>query len=252
MVGEISLRPIAKFAGAAMIASMAVGCRSEKVTQRSSIVSSGVPGTTAAAPMFKPDIARPTITSSLNNPYLSEVLIKWDNGNTITHYLYHEPGNMTELTDANLSYYDPLGNNAYYNNNSADTNYWGCGISAAQSVLSYFGIYLTREEINHQYIASHDISGSDCKIYVRPTDIYNGILQALYDYAGVGFLQEGGRGVKVNIETGRTPDDIAAHLADGYPVIALVEGGGSFCGPGSAFRPGKPFQGYKRLLRRKE
>ena len=234
MVSEISLRPIAKFAGAAMIASMAVGCRSEKVTQRSNIVSSGAPSTTAAAPMFKPDIARPIITSSLNNPYLSPVEIQWDNGTVVNRYLYDEPGIVTSLTDQNKASYRPIinslhcddpKNGTFCNTNTGDTGYWGCGIAVAQSALSYFGIDISRSDVNHNYIPSHSILD---QIYVRPTDIYTGLINALGDYAGIGFLQYAGRGVDVHIETGDTSNDIITHLADGFPVIALTEGGAHY------------------------
>jgi hypothetical protein len=154
-------------------------------------------------------------------PFVSTVQIKWDNGTIIRHYLYHNPGTMTMLTDSNLATYDLTGSQAFLNASKGDVGYVGCGIAVAQSALSYFGINLTRAQLQG-YIPSHKVGSN---IYVRPSDIASGIRNALYKFAGVTYCQTEGRGVHVVIETGKTPADIANHLAAGYPVIALVDGG---------------------------
>ena len=165
--------------------------------------------------------------SVLLSPFLSTVQIKWDNGTTLSHYLYRDPGNLTMVTDYGLTNYDPAGAHAFYTPSDGDSGYTGCGIAVAQSALRYFGINLSRAEVNSRYIPSHkvDIPLVTHDIYVRPTSLKDGLINALYDYAGVGYLQGEGRGVHVVIETGKSSADIARHLAEGYPVIALVNGG---------------------------
>jgi hypothetical protein len=162
----------------------------------------------------------------LLNPYLSDVQIKWDNGKTVSHYLYKQPGVLTMLTDKNQLVYNSGASDAFFTSSAFDPSYRGCGIAAAQSVLKYFGINLSRADINSRYIPSHQVPGG--LIYVRPSSLRDGLIRALYDYAGVGYLQTAGRGVKVVLETGQTTADIAQHLATGYPVIALVNGGSHY------------------------
>ena len=157
---------------------------------------------------------------------LSTITIKWDNGNTITHYLY-EGDDLGFIILSNQSGPPYRSGHAFFNANTNDTGYWGCGIAFAQSALRYFGIDLTREEIRKKYFPSHTVNIPLIAhgIYVRPTTLHDGLVKALSDYAGGGYMQTEGRGVNVRLETGKSAADIARHLSLGYPVIALVNGG---------------------------
>lgn len=163
---------------------------------------------------------------------LTTVPIVWDNGSVNNRFLFSVPGIVTFVTDKQRAQYANDGRDAFHGSDwESDKKYYGCGVAVAQTALQYFGIRLSRDELNRRYIPSHKIPSwspvNANKIYVRPSTLRQGLENALFDYAGIGYMQTP-RGVGVRIESGASTSDISRHLANGYPVIVLTKNGGHF------------------------
>jgi len=98
-------------------------------------------------------------------------------------------------------------------NHKGDNKYVGCGIKVAQNVLAYFGIKKSQRAISH-YIKSYKI-GKNIAVY--PSDLRKGLEKILAD--------NGIENIKVDRYSGMSQADIETYLKQGFPVIALVDGG---------------------------
>lgn len=126
-------------------------------------------------------------------------------------------GSRIEERNLFLSYDDLQDGDIFgtYTYGGWDDDYKGCGIKAAQNVLRYFGLEKSQQSIRN-YIATIQSSVFSQNIAVLPNALRNG-LQDIFDQYGVPYT--------VHRWSGVSESTIKSQLADGLPVIALVNNG---------------------------